>query len=295
VRPPLAFALRRRATENVIAPGPYAPGARVRLVLTAPLDAPRAGTVTRPPWSTGWAGLRTRLGDRLPAPEGVLAALVAALLVLAALRAAGGSHGLAVAGFVLTLPLLLAFAAYVDLALSEPGPGVAQASAIAALLAVYDRLADARLEHLRLEVVLAGAGSAGSLGFADFVARRRRASSPEELAVLAFEPCARGAPAWWTHDGPLIALPAHGQLAALAARAAAADRDLGAHPHRGHDRTAALRARAARWPALALGCPDSGANDAAFDREALEDAVDFALAVAISLDRELGVQSLEGD
>jgi hypothetical protein len=291
VTPPLALVLRRRATQNVVAAGPYAPGAPVRLVLTAPLDAPRAGTVTRSPWSTGWAALSRRLGGRLPAPEGVLALLVAGLLALAAVRAAaGGSHGLAVAGLVLTLPLLLAFAAYVDLALSDPAPGTAEASTIAALLAVYDRLDRAPPEHLRLEVVLAGAGRVGALGMADFVARRRRAVVPTEVAVIALEPAADDAPAWWTHDGPLLALPAHRQLAALAARAAAADPGSRAHALRGHGRGAALRARAARWPALAIGCPDG-----ACEPEGLRAAIALAADIALALDRELGVQSKNGD
>jgi hypothetical protein len=179
----------------------------------------------------------------------------------------------------------------VDVALSRPVPGAnepASAAAVAiALAAALDRDPPRRLA---VELVLTGAGDGPSLGMREFVGVRRGRWRPEATAVLQVAACGRGTPRWWRSDGPLVPLRLHPRLTALAAAA-------GGAPRRGRGAGNAWRARAAGWPAIAIGCrtdeawpPDARQpTDVAtrLDPEAMRAALDLGLALVAALDEDL--------
>ena len=306
-----AFLLLRRltparATQNVIAAGrapdqPPRPG-RLRVVLTANVDAGRTGAVYRDGWVRAEAALRRRLGGHLPSMPGVAALLIAILAALAGARLAGASGAaLGVAQLVPTLLLLAGLALLADVVLAEPAPGAnVNASGVAAALAVLSELRRSPPSHLDVELLLAGAGDQEALGVSAFIAdRRRRGWAAQDVAVVAIEPCGVGTPCYLTHDGPLLPLRLHPQLITCARAAAAADPLLGARPHRAHGAGAAYAARRRRWPAIALAALDQHGRpgpthqpaDApeAVTQRALADAVELCLGVIEQLDAGIGV------
>jgi hypothetical protein len=95
------------------------------------------------------------------------------------------------------------------------------------------------------EVVIAGAGEAGGLGMAAYVAARRRELAAEEVVVVHL----RGAPGpvrYLATDGEHFPLRLHPRLIDFAEVVA------GATPAHGRGRSGARVARGARWPAIAL-------------------------------------------
>jgi hypothetical protein len=204
--------------------GPAGPP-RVRLIVTAPLDAPRGSVAAR-------------LGDRLPAVVVLAAALVTAV---AGARVAGlDGTGLGIVALVPTIVLVVAVAAYLDLDQSRAGREADAAGVALALVAALD----AEPPHqLAVELVLAG-----PLGFAAYVRARRGAARPSELAVLALGTGRGAAPRVHPTEGVLPPRRLHPGLVA-AARAAGLD------PVRRRT-TGALAARRAGWPALGLSTGD---------------------------------------
>src|SRR5204863_986343 len=82
---------RRRATQVVVSePDPAQPRAPVRLVITASVDAPRAGALFRDGWARAEASARRALHGHLSSPPALLAALLFAIAALAVARLAGG-------------------------------------------------------------------------------------------------------------------------------------------------------------------------------------------------------------
>jgi hypothetical protein len=186
----------------------------------------------------------------------------------------------------------------IDVATSSYAPGANEAaSAVAVAVDLVAALDAAPPRELSVELVLAGAGEGAALGFASHVATHRADLAPERTAVLEIRACGSGTPRWWTHDGPLLALPAPRQLRRLAEEVAAEESALHALPHRSRGRSAAHAARQRRLPALGIGClaPDSSlplARTAADVPENLDDramaaTLDLALALVMALDDEL--------
>lgn len=299
-RPSLGRLLtQRRATQNVVtgtdAPPPVG---RVRLIIAASLDAGRGGAVYRDPWVRLEAALRRRTGGHWPSALALLALAIAALAGVAGARLAGAG-GLLVGALQLlpTVFVLVAFAALIDIALSTHSPGAnADASAVAVALALEEELARRPPRRIDVALVLAGAGSGGALGMREFVAARRNWPA-ERMAVLALEPCGSGTPVWWTHDGPLAAVRLHPRLVALARAGAASERRLHARPYRGHGNSAALPARRARWPAIAIGALDEHDRPGVarrpadrvelVSRESLQATLELCLELIARLDRQL--------
>jgi hypothetical protein len=253
-----------RATQNVVSPPPERPGERpVTLVLTAATDLRRRGWAARLP-----GGVR----------RWAIAALVAVLAcALTRLLGVDGAW-LGIVQLPPTLVLLVAIVALLDQAGATPQ---GDDSALRAALATLDALDADPPRRLDVAVVLAGAGDADHGGLRAWLrARRRRGLRPRQLAVVALEPCPEGAPVWWTADGLVVPARLHPQLQAAARAAAAAHPDLGAHPVRGSDATAAAAARAGRWPAIAIGArPPAG--------ESAPDGPEAAAALAVALVRAL--------
>jgi hypothetical protein len=297
----LSLVLHRRATQNVDSPPrterPY------RLVVTAALDAGRGGLVFRPGARRAAARAQRVAGGLLPGPAGWLAIFLVGAIACAGARAAG-AHGAAIGAVQLlpTLGLVAVGAFALDIATSSYAPGANEAaSAVAVALDLVAALDDAAPRELGVELVLSGAGEGGALGFARHLAAHGYA--PERTAVLELRPCGAGTPRWWTHDGPVLGLPAPGQMRRLAEQIAAEETGLGALPHRTRSRSAAHAARQRRLPALSIGCraPDGTlplARTAADVPESVDDramaaTLDFALALVSALDDELAALARE--
>jgi hypothetical protein len=263
----LSLVLHRRATQNVVSPAPHE--RPYRLIVTAALDAPRGGS-----------SLARRARER---SSGWLALLLLAALGCAAARSAGASG--AVIGAIQLVPtvgLVAMCAIAIDAATSgyasAAGGAVAASStrehdpagAIATALDLVAALDASPPRALGVELVLAGAGGPGALGFARHLRPRRLA--PERTAVL--EARSSATLRWSTHDGPLLAISAPAQLRALAARVAVEEPALAAEPQRTHIRSAAYAARQRRLPSLGIAGPPAA-------------TLDFCLALVAALDDEL--------
>jgi len=292
----------RRATQVVVSEpaGPHAP---VRLVIAAAVDAPRTGALFADRYVRAEARARRTLRGHLSSPPAALAVLLLVLTALAGARLAGaGGQALGAVQLVPTALLLIAAGGLIDIALSSPSPGAnADASAVAVALALAEALDAAPPRNLDVELVLAGAGDGRALGMRAYVAARRRARRPEDVAVLALGPCGAGRPRFHLTEGLLLPLRLHPRLIALARRAAAAEAHLGATPAvRGL--TAALPARTARWPAIGISCLDAHdrpprarqRSDTPDNVEpaAIQAALELCLALVAALDADLqGVQT----
>lgn len=290
-----------RATQNVVSAGGR-PDAPVRLVVTACLDTPRGGLLD----SGGrvarlLARSRRRLRGHLPGRYGALLLGLAGVIACVGARVAGvDGRWLGAVQLVPTLVLLAATGLLVD-ALSarvgRPGAG-ANASAAAVAIALVAALDRRPPRALGVDLVLAGAGEAGALGMRRWVARQRRAGvRAQDVAVLHVAACAHGHPVWWTRDGLVLARRYHPQLVRVAERAAAGEGHLRARPHESRHATGARAARAAGWPAIAIGAvdadgvvPHAGADDDtvdAVDAATLAGTLELALGLVAALDAEL--------
>lgn len=299
--PLLRRATPARATQNVVSPGGR-PDAPVRLVVTASLDTPRGGLLDgsgRLPRAV--ARTRRALRGHLPGRHGLLLlGLVATAAGCGARVAGAGGTALGVAQLVPAVALLGLVALLADAASVRPGrPGAnANASAAAVALALVAALDRRPPRALAVDLVLAGAGEAGALGMRRWVRERRRDGvRAEDVVVLHVAACGRGRPVWWTREGLVLPLRYHPQLTALAARVAAAEPHLGARAHESRRATGARAARAAGWPAIAVGCldetgvvPDAGQDRDTVERldpVALQGALQLALGLVAGLDEAL--------
>ena len=259
----------RRATQLVVSAAP--PQDRIRLVVTASTDAPRTGAIFAP----RYAPLR-------PHAAAVLAGCLAVLTGLAVARVAGvEGQGLGAAQLVPTVLLLLAAAALIDVALSQPSPGAdGDASAVAAAVEIAEALREKPPKNLDVELVLAGAGDGLQLGMRHYV--RTRGLPAENVAVLALPACGSGRPRAFTRTGALVPLRLHPRLIQLAGPAATGDRAF----------NGAMPARSRRWPAIAIGGdgPDVRRMSDTPDKvrgASVDAAVDLSLELISRLDRDL--------
>ena len=285
--PVLALLWPRRATQNVVSRD--AREAPVRLVITAPYDAPRAMTGLVRAGARADAAVRRALRGRWPHPLALLALALVAITGCAIARLAGvESDALGAVQLVPTAACIVAVALLADMAFGRPAPGAsAHASAAAAALSIAATLDRRPPRNLAVDVVLAGASDGPSLGMRSHVRLHRGELRAEQVAVLHLEPCGGGTPHVWSHQGPLLALRLHPRLVALA--------DGLAPLHRGHGIGGAYRARQARWPAIAVGCLDERGrppgerlrDDATADPAAIRRTVDVALRLVARLDADL--------
>jgi len=281
-----------RATQNVVALDPRE--APVRLLVTAAVDTPRGTALARGRLGRAAAAMRSVLGPLAPGGFGVVAGALLVAAALALLRTADVDGDWL--GFLQLVPAAILIAAVgvaLDYASGDVGSGAnANASACAtalALVAALDRRPPARLA---VDVVLAGAGEAHALGLRRWIAARRREGlRAEEIAVVHIAACGNGRPVWWTREGLVLPLTYHPRLTALAAGIAASERHLEARPTESRRSTGARAARAAGWPAIAVGClredetaPDP---DEPVDPAAMAACLEFMLALVTALDREL--------
>jgi len=289
-----------RASQNVVSPPPTS--APFRLLVTAHYDAGRSGFV--------YAERLQRLGGRawrwtrghVPGPFGWLTLALLAALGCAAARIVGATgFGVGLVQLLPTVALVLAAAAGVDLALSDAGPGASEnAAGVAVALALTAALDAEPPRSLAVELVLAGAGDGTGAGLSAHLRGRPDALDPARTIVLGLRACGVGSPAWLSHEGTVIALPTHRQLAAACARAAGAEAHLDARPVRSHALSPLAPARRARLPAVTVGARDGLGRTpharsredtpARVDPEAMAATLEYCLALVDALDAELGRQ-----
>ena len=302
------YLLRRltphRATQNVIAPAAAASGATsegpLRLVVSAHYDAGRSGLVYRDTVQRLNARLLRLARGHAPGGLGLMLWGIALVTAAAGAHAGGVSGtGLRIVQLIPTVALMIALALLIDIALSQPVPAAndpASGAAVAlALAAALDRAPPA---NLSVEVVLAGAGEGPALGMRAYTRARRKRLAREATAVIHLAACGRGRPRWWTSDGVIPPLRFHPRLLELCAAVARDEGHLGAGPHVGHGVSGAYPARAARFPAVTIGCldgdeltPSSHQHTDVPDRvepQALRAALEFCLALVDRLDADVG-------
>ncbi len=289
-----------RASQNVIAaPTAVEPG-RVRLIITANYDAGRTGLVYRRRARAAAARLRQLSGGRAPGWLAWLALALIWLLATAILRLEG-DRGTAIGVLQLlpTVALVLMLAALIDLAGAEFGPAAGDNSSGAAVAIAVARALDAAPpRNLETELVLQGAGDGGGIGLRRYLRRQRPRRRATDTVVLGIAPCGSGRLRWWVSDGTLVPLRYLARLRGQCEQIAHQQQHLQARPHRGRGATPALPARAARLPAIAIGClderglvPHSHAREDtpdAVEEAAPDAAVAFALMLVDAIDAYVG-------
>lgn len=252
------------ASQNVVSPAPprrSSENPRIRLIVTANLDAGRQGLVYRTGLRRPFARLRTATGGRAPGWAAWLALALTWTLVTALLRA-DGTHGTAVkiAQLVPTVGLVIALALLLELAASVWSPGAndnASGVAVAVVLArALDALPPARLA---VELVLSGAGDGQDLGLRRYLRARRGSYRPADTVVLGIGPCGSGSPVWLRSDGALIPLSYAAALQRLCRQTAREDPELSLRELRARGTSPAQSARQSGLPAIVLAARDGEA------------------------------------
>jgi hypothetical protein len=287
-----------RASQNVVS-RPAAETDKVRLIITANVDAGRTGLVYREPLRRIAASAGRLTGGIAPGWLGWMAITFVWLLATAVLRSQGaGGSAIGIAQVIPTAGLVLALALLLELATAAFGPAAGDnATGVAVALALARALDVAPPRRLSVEVLLQGAGDGAMTGLSRYLRRHRRELKPATAVVLGIGPCGGGAPVWWTSDGSLIALRYLPRLTAIAARAAGPGTDSAARPHSGRGITPAYPARFAGLPAIAIGCLDArglvprshqgGDIPEAVDRDSVDRLLGLALTLVDAIDADL--------
>jgi hypothetical protein len=239
------------------------------------------------------------LGGPAPGWLGWLALMLVWLVVIALLRI-NGDRGKAIgaAQLIPTIALVLALALLLELATADYGPAAHDnASGTAVAVALARALEAAPPRHARVELVLQGAGEGGGIGLRRYLGARKHTLSPANTVVIGIAPTGAGTVRWWLSDGPFVPLRYLDRLRQLCARVAADEPHVRAAANRGRGATPALPARAARLPAIAIGCLDErdlvprshqgSDTPEAIDPVALDAAVEFGLLLVDGVDASL--------
>ena len=248
-----------RASQNVISElisDP--PHPRVRLIITANLDAGRLGLAYRPALRRRVARLHNMTGRRAP---GWCAWLCIGLLweLATALARIEGSRGAAIAVLQLipTVGLVLGLALLLELGSAAWAPAAGDnGSGVAVAVALARALDAAPPAQAAVALVLTGAGDGQGVGLRRYLRARRSELGPSTTVVLGIGPCADGRLRWLRSDGSLFPLQFFARLRALCREVAVMAPDLGLDELRARGSSPALPARVARLPAIGLGCYD---------------------------------------
>ena len=287
----------RRASQNVVSPGDR-PDAPARLVLSAHYDAAR----------TGWIfGPRTdRAARRLPewarVPLGPIRLIFWAgmvpLLIISALHAAGIEAGaLDVVQLFPTLLLLISTFLAVDIALSDLVPGAYDnASGVATVLAVAQRLASDPPENLDVWVVLPGAEECNTEGMARWVRAHRKELDRANTYFVNVDSTSFGNVHYLAGEGAVLNHPTDRRLYELCEAVADAT-DANARPVRIPLHTDALPLLARGFRAISLIGATDGVGAPYYhtpedtpdrvDHRSLNSAIDFTVALARAIDRDV--------
>jgi hypothetical protein len=295
--------LFRRASQNLLAAPADASDALPRVFLCANVDAPRTGAI----YTGIGVRLYERVARRLPvvsSPTRIWFWAIAVLVLPVGARMAGlDATWLDYVQLVPTLVLIVACFALGEIAVSPASPGAnANASGVAAAIEAARLLNEDRLENLRVEVLLCGGGETTMQGFRSFVRTHRKELDRATTRFVSFESVGRGQPRFALSGGLAVSLPLDTALAELCAAVAIArdaDEDFDAEPIRDARATAAIVARAYRFPAIAITCREDGRALPpghhtpaelldTVDPEAVERAAQLAADAIRLLDRDLG-------
>ncbi|HEY2653313.1 MAG TPA: M28 family peptidase [Solirubrobacteraceae bacterium] len=294
---------RQHASQNLLlAPAQDQPNEQgsVRLILTANYDAGRAGIAYRDSIRRPAGALRQTAKGFTPGWLGWLSIGIAWLLAVAILRLAGHtSHAVGLLQLPPTAGLLLGAAILLELAIASWSPAAGDnATGVAVAVALARALGTTPLQHVRVELLLTGAGDGDQAGLRRHLRARRRARRAADTVVLGLAACGAGTPHWWVSDGQLIPLRYDRSLRELAQEIASDEPHLRAHPFKGRGCAPALPGRIAGIPAITLGCLDSTGlaprshqqtdTIQAVDSAALDAALQFALLMVDAIDTAVG-------
>ncbi len=241
-----------RASQNVIAVAPPAPGANTRLILTANYDAGRVGLAYRDAFRRASSSLRRSVRGLTPGWLGWLVIAILWLLAVAFLRLEGHkSQAIGAIQLPPTVALVLGFALLLELATADWSPAAGDnGSGVAVAVELARALGAAPPAHLAVELVLTGAGDGEQLGLRRYLRAHRAEQSAANTVVL-------GVAAVRGRETPLVAQRRGAGAAAVrasATRARGADRRRGASPR---DRPAWR----SRGGAGVSGTPSAAARD----------------------------------
>jgi hypothetical protein len=288
--------LFRRASQNVVSPGNN-PGGPLRLLLTAHYDAARSGYVF------GERGIRVarRLSPRWRVLLGPFRVLfwggIAPLVPILGARMAGIDAGwLSVVQLLPTVLLVVAAFLLIDIALSKIVPGAYDnASGVAAVLSVAERLRDEPTPNLDVWVVLPGSEECLAEGMRSYLRAHRRDLDRERTVIVNIDSVSYGSVHYETSEGPVISTAMDSELIELCE---ALGVTLGAAPLRSPLLTDALPARIRKLRAISIVGASDGLPPPWYhthddvpgrvDTSSLTAATDFVVGLARLLDREAG-------
>jgi hypothetical protein len=240
------------ASQNVVAT-PEEPGPRVRVLIVAAYDSPRAGLGNRAPVSRAAAALRRAAGPLASGWLGLLELTIVWEIVVAALRL-GGAHGTGIGALQLppTVVLVLATALALELAGARwRGP---ERSSVTTAIALTRALDAAPPANLTVELVLAGAGGIGLRRHLRAHRRELRGARALVIGVRSQRDAPNRSTHWWTSDGELIPLRYTNTLRNQCARLATPEHPATPTSSRGNAPT--VQALLTRFPAIAIGAAD---------------------------------------
>jgi hypothetical protein len=248
-----------RASQNIIWKASAADPKPVRVIITANLDAGRAGLAYHRRLRRTAARLRALTWGVAPGWLGWLATMLVWLEATAVVRLEGG-RGTA-AGIAQLLPsvvLVLGLAVLLEQGTADFSPAAGDnASGVAAAISLAWALAAAPPRNAEVELLLQGAGDGQAIGLRRYLRARRRALRPAAVIVIGVSACAAGAPHWMVSDGALIPRRYSRALRGLATEAAAAGSGRRhVRPHRARGCSPAFPAVLAGFPAIAIGTLD---------------------------------------
>ena len=248
-----------RASQNVVSPAPNQTERRVRLLITANLDAGRRGLVYRDGTRDAASGLRALTGDRGPGWSGWIVLALVWVLITALLRVEGSKGGaVEVLQLLPTVGLVIVLALLLDVASANFSPGAGDnASGVAVAVALARALDAAPPTQAAVEIVITGAGDTQGIGLRRHLRAHRDSHRATDTVVLGIAASGAGAPHWWRGDGSLLPLRFLAALRGLGAEVAALDPSLGLREHRGRGCSPAFPARIAGIPAITIGAVDA--------------------------------------
>ena len=292
----------RRASQNVVSPGPRA-DAPARLLLCAHYDAARTGPFFRPRTIARFARL-----DRLsPLPLGpfriLLWSLVALVPILAARLAGAESTFLSAVQLVPTLILLVGILMLVNQELSDVVPGANDnASGVATVISIANELAADPPENLDVGILFTGGGECLMEGTRSFLRAHRKQLDRNTTYFLNIEAAGRGEVRYLAGEGLAVSFAMDRRVIELCdAVASAQDHQQrpSARPLRWGFATDALPIRLARYPCTTITTIERGALLPAsyhrlddvpgrIDPASLDRVQAFSLDLVRALDRDVG-------
>jgi hypothetical protein len=273
-----------RASQSVVASTDHtSTEGRTRLIITANYDAGRTALVYRDSLRRTAAWLRRTAG---PLALGWLAWLSIAItwsLAIAVIRATERHppHALGAIQLPPTVALVLALALLLEAGAAAYGPTANDnASGTAVAIALANALRAGPPRHLKIELVLQGAGNGHEIGIRRYLRTHRTELKTSNTIVLGIAPCHNGGEGQhWLSDGRLIPLRYSRTLRELCT---GLDAGVG---YRGRGATPAFSARARGLPAIAIGCPDPGSEPR--DETAVSRTLELALVLIDAIDASL--------